>query len=277
MNNSDNERKNEAVSGEINESAAAKRLRLMGGMEEDREPESEIKVNKLENFWYHNKVTVIVVAIFVFIIGVAVVQYATRQNPDIYIIYAGPEYIAANDNRGFCNTVQSLMDDYNGDGKKLAQLNDFIFMSDNQLNKYMTELRENGEDPVFNPQINKQAAERFSYEIFGVNSTICILSEDQYKDVAEVGGFIPLKELLGETPENAHDEYSIRFADTKFCKFYKSVDIFPEDALIAIRRISTMSGFTGKEKAEERHAYHKELFIKILTFEYPEGYVETEE
>ena len=36
---------------------------------------------------------------------------------------------------------------------------------------------------------NKQTSERFTYEIFGSESSICILAEDQYQSVASESGF----------------------------------------------------------------------------------------
>ncbi len=258
------------------ESSAARRLRMLGEMGE-AEPEPEIRINKWDNFWYHNKTKVIMIAAFTFIILVAVVQFAVRQTPDICILYAGPEYITANENKAFCAAVAYIMEDYDGDGKKTAQLNDFVFMTQNQLEELKEYAEKVGEELLFDPTSNTQTKERYSYEVFGGNSVICILSEEQYLEIRAADGFIPLSELLGSTPEYSYDECGVRLSDTKFCKFYDSAKVFPDDAVIALRRLSTMSAFTGKKKAETRHEYHKDLFLRILNFEYPEGYTESEE
>lgn len=259
------------------ESIAAKRLKALGGNENEEETE-EIKINKLANFWYHYKFRIIMIAAFAFIIIVATTQFISRQNPDINIIYGGPQYITPNQNKAFCEVLQSMMPDYNDDGKKYVQLNDMVFMSENQVQKYIDEAEKNGEEVSVNLLSNKQVSERFTYEIFGGNSVICILSEDQYKSVASEGGFCPLSELFGdELPEGAIDDYGVRFCETKLCKFYDAAKIFPDDAVIALRRLSTMSAFTGKKKAERKYEYHRDLFIQILNFEYPEGYVPPEE
>ena len=39
-----------------------------------------------------------------------------------------------------------------------------------------------------------------------------------------------------------------------------------------MRTVPTMSALTGRRKAEEAQAANAELFRRILTFEYPEGY-----
>ena len=100
-----------------NESNEAKKLRVLGGGEEEHD-EEPLKIDKLGNFWYHYRFRIIMIAAFAFIIGIASWQFLTHQNPDISLIYAGPEYITANQNKAFCEVLQGMMPDYNGDGKK---------------------------------------------------------------------------------------------------------------------------------------------------------------
>lgn len=258
---------------EPEESNAARRLRALGGNDEPRE-EEPIEINKWENFWYHHKTKVIMIAVFGFLIGVVVVQLVTQSNPDISILYSGPDYITPNLNRDFCDMIEGMMDDYNGDGKKYAQLNDIVYKTEAQIAEYEAELEANGDNGKFDRTSNTQAEERFTYEIFGSEASVCILAEDQYEIVASAGGFMKLEELFDEIPEGAIDECGVRFSETKLYKFYASAQIFPEDSVIAIRKVSTISALTGKKKAERTHEYAKELFCAILNFEYPEGYVE---
>ncbi len=56
-----------------------------------------------------------------------------------------------------------------------------------------------------------------------------------------------------------------------------AAQIFPEDTVLALRRVSTMSAITGKKKAERLHARSTELFVKMLEYEYPAGYIPPEE
>ena len=83
---------------------------------------------------------------------------------------------------------------------------------------------------------------------------------------------MPLSEFFDELSEGAIDEYGVRLSETKLYKFYSEAQIFPKDAIIAIRTPSTMSAFVGKKKAEELHSSARDMFVKILAFEYPEGY-----
>ncbi len=253
-------------------SNAARRIKALGQdvAEEEQEP---LKIDRVANFFYHYKFRIIMTAAFAFIIIVAGAQFLGQSNPDINIIYGGPQYITANQNKDFCGVLESLMPDYNGDGKTYVQLNDLVFMSQSQLEEYTAEMEAMGEVPMIDPLSNKQVNERFTYEIFGGESVICILGEEQYEAVRNEGGFLPLSEIFDEVPEGAIDDYGVRFSETKLCRFYGAAQIFPEDAVLALRRVSTMSVFTGKSKAEKKHGYHMDLFRRMVEFEYPEGYV----
>ena len=264
---------------EEEESNAARRIRALGQDQDGNEEEEELEIDRWGNFWYHHKWKVLMTAVFGLIIGVAVVQFAGQQNPDVRVLYGGPLYITPNENQMFCDAVESLCPDFNDDGKTYVQLNDMVFMTENQLNEMIARAEENDEDIAYDRLSNAQVQERFTYEIFGGEAAICILAEEQYTDVCVSGGFLPLAELFGEDniPEGAVDEYGVRLAETKFWKFYGTKEMFPADAVIALRRVSTMSALTGKSKAEKLHANSAEVFKKIMEYEYPEGYVEPTE
>ena len=81
---------------------------------------------------------------------------------------------------------------------------------------------------------------------------------------------MPLEEVLGYVPEEAIDEYGIRFRDTAFSEFFTATHVFPEDSILCIRRVSVMSAFKGQKKTERAHAYHTELFRSVVEFSLPE-------
>ena len=264
---------------EPEESNAARRLRMLGEDTDGEGDDEPLEIDRWGNFWYHHKWKVVMITVFGIIIGVAVAQFAGQQNPDVYVLYGGPLYITPNENQMFCDAVESFCPDYNEDGKTYVQLNDMVFMTENQLNEMIAAAEENDEDIAYDRLANAQVQERFTYEIFGGEAAICILAEEQYEEVCGSGGFLPLAELYAEDelPEGRIDEYGVRLSETKFWKFYGTQDMFPEDAVIALRRVSTMSALTGKSRAEKIHAYSSDLFCRILDFEYPEGYVEPAE
>ena len=275
MNDNKDNRSGNAENAE-NESNAARRIRILG-QDTDEHDETPLEINKWSNFWYHHKTKVIMTAFFTFVILVGVVQLVSRSNPDVYVFYSGPEYITPNQNTALCDALEDVMDDYNGDGKVYAQLNDLVFMTESQIEEYEAEMEAKGDTATVDRLANKDTYERFIYEIFGENSSICILADDQYEMVKSEGGFMELSGIFDEIPACAIDQFGIKLSETKFAKFYTAFGIFPEDTTIALRRLSTLSALTGKSKAEKRYEYHLDLFKKIVEFAYPEGFTPPEE
>ena len=275
----DEKEKNTHQNPDTEESNAARRIRALGQDSDDAADDEPLEIDRWGNLWYHHKWKVLIISVFAFIIGVAVVQFAGQQNPDVYVLYGGPLYITPNENQHFCDAVESLCPDYNGDGKTYVQLNDMVFMTENQLNELIALAEESDEDITYDRLSNAQVQERFTYEIFGGEASICILAEEQYEEVRGSGGFLTLAEIFGEDaiPEGAVDDCGVRLNETKFWKFFGTAEMFPEDTVIALRRVSTMSALTGKSRAEKQHAVSLDVFKNIMNYEYPEGYVEPEE
>ena len=97
-----------------------------------------------------------------------------------------------------------------------------------------------------------------------------------YQNVADAQAFVPLEEIFGYIPEGAVDECGLRLCDTKFYKYYTAVQIFGEDTVIALKKLTTINKMKGEEM-ERYHTSHRDLFRAIGAFEYPEGYVPPEE
>jgi len=268
------ERDNENIEKETIESNAAKVLKARY-KEEEKSEEQIRKGNFWENFWYHHKWKVVMIGVFGFMGITLLVQFLQQSNPDIHILYAGPDYITANQNQKFCRILGDMMEDYNGDGEKKAILSDIIFLSAAQAEAAEAEALQRGEEYAVNWQTNNQTSEQFTYEIMAGDSLLCLLSEDQYKMVLTGDGFVPLSEVFDEIPETAMDEYGIRFSETEFCRFYSDAQIFPEDTVLALRRVTSINQIRSPKKMEALHGFHRDLFEKIVQFTFPDGYTET--
>ena len=187
----------------LEESNIAKRLRLTETeiqQDEDYSETPKTLGSRISNFWYHHKTKVFITAFFVLAIGVAVTQFISQSNPDVCILYCGPDYITANDNQKFCSAIRDLMaEDYNNDGEKKVRLTDIIYSTQNQIEEAQAEAEALGEEFTFDIMSNQKMSEKFSYEVFGSDSIICILAEEQYTQVMASGGFLPLAEIFGDT------------------------------------------------------------------------------
>lgn len=246
---------------------------LEGDSMSDIAEDTPVHGNWFANFWYHHKWKVIIGGVFLFMGITLLCQFLQKSNPDITILYSGPEYITANDNRRFCTALTGIMDDYNCDGEKKVILNDIIYMTGEQIREAREKAEEAGEDFAYNQQANAQTAEQFTYEIMAGDSLICFLCEDQYESVRDAGGFMPLSEVLDAVPDDAIDAYGIRLHDTPFAQYFTISRIFPEETVIALRRVTTISQMKGQEKMEKTFGWHKDLFQKIVGFTFPEGYI----
>ncbi len=261
----------------IPQSNAAKRLMIQGDKAEKAEPIEVEKESFLSNFWYHHKWKVIIISAFAFIFITVGTQFVGKSNPDIKMLYAGPLYFTPNQSQGVSLCLQDLMEDYNGDGEKKIAITDMVYMTAQQMLDAQAAAEAAGEEFAVDRQSNAQTAEQFTYEIMAGDCWLCFFAPDQYESVADVEAFVPLAEIFGEVPEGAVDECGIRLCETKFYKYYTAMQIFGEDTVVALRKVTTFNKMKGEEKMQEIHGWHKELFYQMGTFAYPEGYVPSEE
>jgi len=273
------ERKNttaENNDAEIQQSNSARVLQALGSQTEEEQIQVE-KESWLSNFWYHHKWKTIIIAAFAFMFITLGAQFAGKSNPDIKILYAGPLYFTPNQSQSVSLCLYDLMDDYNGDGEKKIIFNDLVYMTAQQMLDAQEAALAAGEEFAVDRQSNAQTAEQFTYEIMAGDSLICLFAPDQYESVASAQAFVPLEEIFGYLPEGAVDECGLRLCETRFYKYYNQMQIFGEDTIIALRKLTTFNKMKNEEKMEKIHGYHKDLFCKIVTFTYPEGYVPPEE
>ncbi len=233
-----------------------------------------------DNFWYHHKWKVIITAFFVIVFGICTYQIATREVPDVYIMYAGPEYMSAGDVIGFKSAMREVMEDYNEDGEKGMTLITLTCVSEEKLEKLKAEAEAASEDFYIDMAANSQNNKQFGMEIFAGEAVICLLDPSLYESVHEEGGFVKLSTIFSEEELSGlelYDESGVYLHSLNFGKYYSAMKDLPEDTVLCIRKVSTISVFKGKKKYEKLHEQHVDMFRSIVLFRYPEGYVpETE-
>lgn len=231
---------------------------------------------RFENFWFYNKWKVIIGLFLAIILGISIFQMIEKDTPDIYVMYAGPEYFSAGDVTRIREAFRSIIDDYNGDGERGMSLLTVTCLTNEQMDALREEAVSEGEVLVVNKQENQQNIQRFNMEMFSGESVICLLDPALYEQVREAGGFIPMDELFREdelSDIRLYDSCGVYFNSLKFAEYFSVMGDMPDDTILCIRRISTMSIFKGQKKYERLHEYHVDAFRKMILFEYPEGYV----
>lgn len=253
----------------IPESNAARRLRGLG-IDPTAESTDSVEVAPVgfwENFWYHHKWKTIIISCLVILLVICTMQMCTQNSYDIYILYAGPGYLTANETLSAQNALKQFVPADGGDGSRDVMLSVINYMNPAQIAEKQALAEEQGVDLYIDLSGNASALERFQMEVVAGECVIYLLDPQLYESVKMAGGLLRLDEVLDEIPESAADEYGIRLADTDLYQSITTLQYLPEDTILCIRKVSTMSVFKGQKKSEEAHARHVELFRQIAAFE----------
>ena len=234
----------------------------------------------LENYWYHYKWHTLIVAFFVIMLTVMGVQMCSREDNDIYIIYAGPELISDERRGQIADAFQQMMaEDYDGDGKKSVDFMDLILMNHEELKQAYAD----GANQYFlNEGTVEQAKETLSVQAMAGDYVIFLIGKEWYKDLHNASAFVPFTELeeLGfDLPEGGkrYDDCSYYLNSLDFAKFFSCFDGFPDDTLVCVRRMTTAASIKGQKKTEKHYNRHIEYYEDVLNFVLPEGWnAETE-
>lgn len=234
---------------------------------------------KLDNFWYHNKWTVIIVAFFAIVFIICTFQMCSIDEQDLHIMYAGPQTLGQTYTRSVKDAFSHVAPDRSGDGKSSVEIVELWVPSDEQIAAGKAEIESNGGHAVVNYEALSTNYEAFEQHMWTGDTVICLLDPVLYssvyvkdKDGEIVSGFMKLSDVLGYTPENAYDEYSIRISDTPLGEYFsilQDIDKDDEKVLLCIREKSSLASIFNKQRTNEYHDYCIEVFKNIFEFEAP--------
>lgn len=229
-------------------------------MPELQEPEKTSAGKWLENLWYHYKFQICMAAVAIVTVVICVTQLVAKDTSDYYVIYAGPQLLAYQDVKYIERAVSKQGEDRTGDGKVTVTLKDIMMLSAEELE----EAKASG--AKFDNNFLQTTMNEFYQQIFTGDSVLCILSPYMYEKVHEEGGFLPLSEIFDEIPDSAYDDCGILLSKTGFGASLMNGNLLPEDSIICMRKISTMSAFSGKKKSEKEQMAYIALFRNIVEF-----------
>ena len=250
------------------ESNAAKLLRIRGGAEDKLHDEREVirEYDKAENFWYHHKWKIILVAVFLVSALILGSQVIGNTQPDASVMYVGPYYVGENV-ESYTEAFTFLTEDHNEDGEIFFSFASLHCFSDEQLAEMKEQVDANGEkmnDITYTQilQANTQEKESFYKIVFLDEFVIWLMDPAFYQEVKKSDGFVPLSEIFDHEIEAAIDDTGIRFMETEFAQYYTCFADLPADTVLCLRRLSTAAGRNGKRE----HAYNTETFRAIVEF-----------
>ncbi|MDD4772836.1 MAG: hypothetical protein PHZ09_04445 [Eubacteriales bacterium] len=205
---------------------------------------------------------------FFIVVGAVIIgQMIAKEEYDVVVLYGGPHQFTPNETREVQNALRSVMsDDFNGDGEKNLQLVSILLMTQEQIDAEKKSAAAAGKVVVYNSANLIQNRSLFSSQIIAGDTVICLIDPNWYNDIYENEGFIKLSDALGYTPDNAIDEYSMYFADTEIARYFTALQLFPEDTILCVRRMSTAVFFGSSEKLRIHYENQLQMFRDMMSF-----------
>ncbi len=225
----------------------------------------------LDNFWYHYKWPVLVVAFFVAISLVCFAQCARKEYTDMTVTYAGRYSMKEADHQNLREILEGLTP-YKEDGseRQSAQIVTYIICSEDESRENCTD--EEGDLDEYAFQSSKMASienlKAFSNFVMTGESAIWLVSEYVYqaKDLKPL--CVPLSDSFESLPDGvAYDAYAIRLCETELYRYYDVLKFLPEDTLLLLPRQIVLPG--GKSANDENYRDFVELYRAIVEFEAP--------
>ncbi len=213
--------------------------------------------NKLQNFWYHNKWTVIVVAFFVCVILVCTMQMFGKEKYDVSIVYGGTVRMESDERAAFVGALQSVLpEDYDNNGKKSVGLVEYQIFSEKEIYTEVEKEVDGELVTVKEPMIALNwNTEQYSSMQSAVSKTgeysLCFASPYVYE-----------KLLAGYAVEGK----TVRLGDTDFYLYNEAVQVLPADTVVCLLRQFAI-GQSSKDEIYNRSAA---LFDAIVAYDVAE-------
>jgi len=217
---------------------------------------------KFDNFWYHYKIAIIIfLIIFIFVIF-CVAHCAAKVKGDADIAYIGLQEIDTEMYEDLQNALNDILgEDLNGDGKIHVDFTHFQYMTDVQ----MENARAQGQAVDYQSLLTVQT--QISLELAAGNIMLYFISPEAYKVFfSGENWLIPLEDILGYTPDNAYDVYTLKLGSLPCWKYYMGLDNFPSNTLIALRDLQLSE--EDDEKMVGRYNRNLKMFRNIVNFKY---------
>ena len=215
---------------------------------------------KIENFWYHNKYTVIVASVFIIFLAVSLTQMFSKKSHDANLLYIGTASISFSHQGKLQESAGVFMkDDYNSDGKKSINYKELTVLDPMKAQDF-------DKTPYTSHQIDSVAGEQFTAELIAGESMIYLADETYYNIAKEQNILMPLSEALGKTPDFAIDEYAVYLKDLDI--FYLSgFNKLPSDTIVFVRYPVSIT--QNKKEIEKHEKSNLNVFGDMFEYVHP--------
>ncbi|MBQ7173212.1 MAG: hypothetical protein IJR88_03765 [Clostridia bacterium] len=241
----------------------------------DKIPQEGAKIHKnrfllgLENYWYHYKWHTIVALFFAFTLLFCLIQCVGRKEPDILLVAAGDIAFSNTDARdGFVAALETVSPEKKkGDGKRSIQISHYTIFSEEQMKELSTDGEGNYSPATYASLKANTQTEYDAFTSFRMTGecSLYFVSDYVYENSNLREYAVPLSELFETAPNGALDEYSIRFSELAFYRYYAACKALPKD----FRLVLVKPLVVGKASNEDAYGAFRDLFVAILSFEAP--------
>ena len=222
-----------------------------------------------ENVWYHYKWTILVVAFFLFVAIVCLVQCTTTPHKDAYITFGGSYTMTSDEKVAVERVFNELSKKVFGEEGLAVGVTDFPFYTEEELRALYTD-PETGDfnGPAFHAAkgMNTNRLEELSSYMMTGECSIWLVNTSVYEaqHMSEKLA-VPLADTFATIPAGAYDEYAIRLGDTAIYQYYEALQVLPADTLIVL----TYPYFMGASSNEQTYEQFKTLYRAIVEFQAP--------
>ena len=235
----------------------------------DKIPASDIREKSpflkwIDNFWYHNKISIVVSIFLVFVIVICTFQMCSKEDEDVTMLYAGPYLMTVSEREAIRSVLNYVMpDDFDGDEKKYTEIVTYHICSEEQLNTLENKIHEDGDTVRVDRNYYSNEYSNYSNMLLTGEYSLYFVDPWLYNSLVENQRVQKLIDVVGCIPEGAADEYGVRLGDTDIYKYYQVFQVLPEDTIVCL----LYPYVYGQSSNEEFYQNTKEMFKAIVTFE----------
>ena len=184
-------------------------------MSESEKPRTLIA--KIDNIWYHYKFVILIGLAALVMVSVSTCQMLSQKTADVYLYHISLHGLTLSSQASFKGAMAEIADDYNGDGKVIAEMKEETFVP--------REVAAYGEPTTI---------DSFNLELATGECVVFFLDESFYRGNRDY--MADLADVFGETPEGAFDEKAFRLGDLPKYKTVAGLCDMDEDTYLCLRK-----------------------------------------
>lgn len=223
----------------------------------------------LDNFWYHHKWPVIIIAFFVIVGMVSFTQCSQRETGDITLVYAGGYTMTAEEQANLIDVFDAvaLQIEDSKEAPLTTLLSHYSVYTEEEMKAACTDADGTYSASAYASfkQVTQDHLKTFGTYIMTGESGIWLVSEYVYEIQNLKKLARPLDDLFSTVPKGAIDNYAIRLSDTELYSYYDALKCLPEDTLIVMSQPLAM----GQVSNEEVYQDYLSLYYAMIQFKAP--------